>query len=110
MLREGFVTDEFLDLARTEDRSAEQERRLDVLKREMAERVMAQPAERVYDVTPPHPCELLLEQVIFRAYPTLMPFPESDRSHAHCSLRFGRALRGVVGDLHLTRRALEVRR
>ena len=51
VLREGFVTDEFLDLARTEDRSAEQESRLDVLKREMAERVMAEPADRVYDVT-----------------------------------------------------------
>ena len=49
VLREGFVTDEFLDLARTEDRSSGQETRLDVLKREMAERVMAQPAERVYD-------------------------------------------------------------
>ena len=51
VLREGHVTGEFLDLARTEGRSAEQERRLDVLKREMAGRVMAQPAERVYDVT-----------------------------------------------------------
>jgi hypothetical protein len=51
VLREGFVTDEFLDLARTEGRSADQERRLDVLKREMAEYVMAQPADRVYDVT-----------------------------------------------------------
>jgi hypothetical protein len=50
-LRDGFVTGEFLDLARTEGRSDEQERRLDVLKREMAERVMAQPAERVFDVT-----------------------------------------------------------
>ena len=51
VLRDGFVTDEFLDLARTEGRSAEQESRLDVLKREMAERVLAQPAEAVYDVT-----------------------------------------------------------
>jgi len=51
VLRDGFVTDEFLDLARTEGRSAEQEGRLDVLKRDMAERVMAQPADRVYDVT-----------------------------------------------------------
>ena len=51
VLRDGFVTDEFLDLARAEDRAAEQERRLDVLKREMAERVLAQPAEAVYDVT-----------------------------------------------------------
>jgi hypothetical protein len=48
-LREGFVTDEFVDLARTEQRSAAQERRLDVLKAEMAERVMARPAGAVYD-------------------------------------------------------------
>lgn len=51
VLREGFVTEEFLDLARTEARAPEQESRLDVLKREMADRVMAEPAERVYDVT-----------------------------------------------------------
>ncbi len=48
-LRDGFVTDEFIDLARTDPRSAGQERRLDVLKREMAERVMARPAAKVYD-------------------------------------------------------------
>ena len=47
-LREGFVTEEFIDLARTEGRSADQERRLDVLKQEMAERVMARPADEVY--------------------------------------------------------------
>ena len=50
-LREGFVTEEFIDLARTEERSAEQERRLDVLKREMAERVLARPASQVYDAS-----------------------------------------------------------
>ena len=48
-LREGFVTEEFIDLARTRDRSAEQERRLDTLKSEMADRVMARPAAEVYD-------------------------------------------------------------
>ena len=48
-LREGFVSDEFVDLARVQGRSAEQERRLDALKREMAERVMARPADEVYD-------------------------------------------------------------
>ena len=48
-LREGFVTDEFIDLARTDRRDAAQERRLDALKLEMAERVMARPAEAVYD-------------------------------------------------------------
>jgi hypothetical protein len=50
LLREGFVTDEFIDLARTDPRTNEQERKLDVLKREMAERVMAAPAAGVYDV------------------------------------------------------------
>ena len=48
-LREGFVTEEFIDLARTQRRSAEQERRLDTLKLEMADRVMARPAAEVYD-------------------------------------------------------------
>ncbi len=48
-LREGFVTKEFIDLARTHSRSAEQERRLDTLKLEMADRVMARPAAEVYD-------------------------------------------------------------
>jgi hypothetical protein len=52
-VREGFVTDEFIDLARTDDRDAEQERRLDTLKREMADRVMAQPAAEVYDASSP---------------------------------------------------------
>ena len=51
ILRDGFVTDEFIDLARTEGRSAEQEARLDRLKREMAERVMTRAADEVYDVT-----------------------------------------------------------
>jgi hypothetical protein len=50
-LRDGFVTDEFVDLARTEGRTAEQERRLDGLKQELAERAMARPAAEVYDVT-----------------------------------------------------------
>jgi len=43
------VTDEFIDLARTGERTADQERRLDVLKRERADRLMAQPANEVYD-------------------------------------------------------------
>ena len=50
-LREGFVTDEFIDLARTGDRDAEQERRLDALKLELAERVMARPPEEAFDLT-----------------------------------------------------------
>ena len=51
-LRHGFVTEEFIDLARTDPRSPEQELRLDALKLEMAERVMAQPADAVYDAEP----------------------------------------------------------
>lgn len=50
-LREGFVTAEFIDLARTQERSPDQERRLDALKREMSERVMARPAGEVYDAS-----------------------------------------------------------
>lgn len=51
LLREGFVTDEFIDLARTEGRDAGQERRLDALKLALAERVMARPASDVYDAS-----------------------------------------------------------
>jgi hypothetical protein len=50
-LREGLVTDEFIDLARTDERSAAQEQRLDTLKLELAARVMALPAGEVYDVS-----------------------------------------------------------
>lgn len=52
-VRDGFVTDEFIDLARTEERSDEQERELDRLKREMADRVMARPAVEVYEANEP---------------------------------------------------------
>ena len=48
-LRDGYVTEEFIDLARAEDRGPEEETRLSVLKQEMAERVMAARAEGVYD-------------------------------------------------------------
>ena len=51
LLREGFVTGEFIDLARTEGRSAAAETRLDTLKFELASRVLAQPAEAVFDLT-----------------------------------------------------------
>jgi hypothetical protein len=44
-VREGFVTEEFLTLARSEHPGP----RLDVLKREMAERVMAADAAAVYE-------------------------------------------------------------
>ena len=52
-LRPGFVSDEFVALARTEPRDREQERRLDALKRELAERVMARRAADVFDVDEP---------------------------------------------------------
>jgi hypothetical protein len=51
VLRDGFVTDEFIDLARTRERTDSQERRLDLLKREMAERVLARPADEVYEIS-----------------------------------------------------------
>ena len=50
LLRDGFVTDEFIDLARTESRTAAQEHRLDELKAALAQRVMAAPAADVYDL------------------------------------------------------------
>jgi hypothetical protein len=53
VLREGFVTDEFIDLARTEGRDAGEERRLDALKQALADRVMARPASDVYDASGP---------------------------------------------------------
>ncbi len=48
--REGWVSDEFIALARTQERSVEQERRLSQLKLEMADRVMAAPANDVYEL------------------------------------------------------------
>lgn len=50
LVRKGFVTDEFVALARKDDRDADEERRLTALKHDMAERVMARPAAQVYDV------------------------------------------------------------
>jgi hypothetical protein len=49
-VRDGLVSEEFVDLARTEGRTPEQEDRLDVLKREMADLVMSLPASEVYDI------------------------------------------------------------
>jgi hypothetical protein len=51
LLRDGFVTEEFIDLARAENRTDEQERQLDALKAQLAQRVMATPADEVYDVS-----------------------------------------------------------
>jgi hypothetical protein len=49
LLREGYVTDEFLDLARKDGRSDDEEARLDLLKQQMAERVMSSAASDVYE-------------------------------------------------------------
>jgi hypothetical protein len=49
-IRDGFVTDEFITLARKSDRSQADEDRLTVLKQEMADRLLAAPADQVYDV------------------------------------------------------------
>jgi len=50
LLRPGFVTPEFIDLAGRTDRSHAEEAHLDQLKAELAQRVLAVPAEDVYDV------------------------------------------------------------
>lgn len=50
LLREGFVTAEFLELAGRQTRTPEQERRLTELKKEMATLVMSAAAANVYDV------------------------------------------------------------
>lgn len=50
-LREGYVSEEFIDLARADGRSEAEERRLSDLKLDMAERVMAAPAAEIYDAS-----------------------------------------------------------
>jgi hypothetical protein len=49
LLRDGFVTDDFLDLARTDHRTPQQESRLDQLKAQLAQHVMDTPAAEVFD-------------------------------------------------------------
>lgn len=49
-IREGFVTDEFIALSRKQGRSRDEEAHLTVLKQEMADRLLAVPADEVYDV------------------------------------------------------------
>lgn len=49
-LRDGFVTDEFITLARQDGRSPAEELHLAVLKQEMADRLLAKQAIEVYDV------------------------------------------------------------
>lgn len=50
LIREGFVTDEFVALGRKEGRTPEEDDRLQVLKAEMAARLLARPAAEVYDL------------------------------------------------------------
>ncbi len=49
LLRDGFVTDEFIDLARAENRSDTQEQRLDELKAQLAQRVLSTASVDVFD-------------------------------------------------------------
>ena len=49
-LREGFVSEQFIDLTRREDRTADEEHRLAAMKADMAALVMAAAAVEVYDV------------------------------------------------------------
>jgi hypothetical protein len=48
-VRDGFVSDEFIGLVRTPRRSAVEQSRLDELKQQMADQLMATPADQVYD-------------------------------------------------------------
>jgi hypothetical protein len=52
VLRDGYVTEEFIALARRDSRTPDEEAHLDVLKREMAARVLEPPATEVYEVEP----------------------------------------------------------
>jgi hypothetical protein len=49
VLRDGFVTEEFIDLARRENRTAAQEQRLGELKAELATKVMSSAAADLFD-------------------------------------------------------------
>jgi hypothetical protein len=51
LLRDGFVTNEFIEVARAENRTEAQERQLDELKLQLAQNVMAASAADVFDVT-----------------------------------------------------------
>jgi len=50
LLRDGYVTDEFIDLARAENRTDEQERRLDDLKARLAQFLMSAASVDVVDI------------------------------------------------------------
>jgi hypothetical protein len=55
VVREGYVPDELIALVRQPQRTADEERRLEVVKREMADLVMGAPAAEVYDVVTSEP-------------------------------------------------------
>ncbi|WP_029112633.1 hypothetical protein [Mycobacterium sp. URHB0044] len=50
LLRDGFVTDEFIDLAHTDSHTPAQEHRLDELKAHLAQRVSSADTEALFDV------------------------------------------------------------
>lgn len=50
IIRDGFVTEEFIDLAQNDDRTDDEELRLDELKAQLAQRVMSADAADVYEV------------------------------------------------------------
>ncbi len=50
LLREGYVTEEFVDLARKDGRSEQENAHLDVLKAQLAERVMGAAAADMFDL------------------------------------------------------------
>ena len=50
VLREGYVTPEFIDLARKDERTEQEKARLDELKEAMAQTVMGADAADVYDL------------------------------------------------------------
>ena len=54
-IRDGYVTDEFVALSRKEERTAAEDAHLVVLKQLMAYRLLARPADEVYDVDPSPP-------------------------------------------------------
>lgn len=49
-LRDGFVSAEFAELGRKTDRTPAEQERFNVLKQEMADKLLATPADEVYDV------------------------------------------------------------
>ena len=55
VLREGYVGEEFIELARMGQRTDQQESRLTGLKREMAQLLLGTPAAEVYDAETPAP-------------------------------------------------------